>query len=109
MSSFRRLFLALAASAVSAELVQKPGLQLPDSAASQREAVKDLFVTSYEAYQYVLFIFISTCTHRIPCRTYAWGHDDLLPVSETYFDGRNGWGASIADAMGTMVSKQTSH
>ncbi|KAG1876225.1 glycoside hydrolase family 47 protein [Suillus subluteus] len=86
MSSFRRWFLVvLAASAVKAESVQKPGLQLPPSASVHQAAVKELFVTSYEAYQ-----------------TYAWGHDDLLPVSETYFDGRNGWGASIADAMGTM-------
>ncbi|KAG1753648.1 glycoside hydrolase family 47 protein [Suillus paluster] len=86
MASFRRWFLAaLAASVVTAEQVQKSGLQLPASAAAHQEAVKDLFVTSYEAYQ-----------------TYAWGHDDLLPISKKYFDGRNGWGASIADAMGTM-------
>ena len=36
-------------------------------------------------------------------RKYAWGHDDLLPVSESYYDGLNGWGASISDALGTMV------
>jgi mannosyl-oligosaccharide alpha-1,2-mannosidase len=39
-------------------------------------------------------------------RKYAWGYDDLLPISESYFDGRNGWGASIADALGTMVSNE---
>lgn len=86
MTSLRRWFLAaLAASAVKAESVQKPGLQLPPSASVHQAAVKEIFVTSYEAYQ-----------------TYAWGYDDLLPVSKTYFDGRNGWGASIADAMSTM-------
>ncbi|KAG0704897.1 glycoside hydrolase family 47 protein [Suillus ampliporus] len=86
MTSFRRWFLAaLVASAVTAEPVQIPGLQLPNSAASHQIAVKDIFLTSYQAYQ-----------------DYAWGHDDLLPVSETFFDGRNGWGASIADAMSTM-------
>ncbi|KAG2134864.1 glycoside hydrolase family 47 protein [Suillus clintonianus] len=86
MTSFRRwLLVALAASAVRAEPVQKQGLHLPPDAPIHQAAVKDLFVTSYEAYQ-----------------KYAWGHDDLLPVSETYFDGRNGWGASIADAMSTM-------
>ena len=37
------------------------------------------------------------------CRKYAWGHDDLLPVTESYQDGLNGWGASISDALGTMV------
>jgi len=87
MTPFRHWFLAtLAASVVSAEQVQKSCLELPDSAAAHKEAVKDLFVTSYEAYQ-----------------KYAWGHDDLLPVSESYSDGRNGWGASIADAMSTML------
>lgn len=35
-------------------------------------------------------------------REYAFGHDDLEPESETYYDGRNGWGASIVDAMSTM-------
>jgi len=86
MTPFRCWFLAaLAASAVKAESVQKSGLQLPPSASVHQAEVKELFVTSYEAYQ-----------------TYAWGYDDLLPVSKTYFDGRNGWGASIADAMGTM-------
>jgi mannosyl-oligosaccharide alpha-1,2-mannosidase len=86
MTPFRCWFLAaLAASAVKAESVQKSGLKLPPSASVHQAEVKELFVTSYEAYQ-----------------TYAWGYDDLLPVSKTYFDGRNGWGASIADAMGTM-------
>lgn len=37
------------------------------------------------------------------CRKYAWGHDDLTPLSKGYFDGRNGWGASIVDAMTTLV------
>ncbi|KAG2156713.1 glycoside hydrolase family 47 protein [Suillus bovinus] len=86
MTSFRCwLLAALAASAVKAESVQKSDLKLPPSASIHKAEVKDLFASSYEAYQ-----------------KYAWGHDDLLPVSESYFDGRNGWGASIADAMGTM-------
>ncbi|KAF9236657.1 glycoside hydrolase family 47 protein [Melanogaster broomeanus] len=81
----RFVVFAVMAAAVHAEPVQKQGLQLPDTAATQREAVVSLFVDSYEAYM-----------------KYAWGHDDLLPVSESYTDGRNGWGASIADAMSTM-------
>ena len=96
-------FLPLAASVASAAVVQRPGLQLPASAPIHQAAVKDMFVTSYQAYQYVPVVFISTSTHRAACRTYAWGHDDLLPISQSFSDGRNGWGASIADVMATMV------
>ncbi|EGO29662.1 glycoside hydrolase family 47 protein [Serpula lacrymans var. lacrymans S7.9] len=89
--SFRRWFLAaLAVSsaslpAVHAGNVQKPGLTLPANASIQQDAVKQIFNTSYTAY-----------------KQYAWGHDDLAPVDETYVDGLGGWGASIADALGTM-------
>ncbi|KAJ6547673.1 seven-hairpin glycosidase [Mycena capillaripes] len=65
--------------------VQKPNLVLPDTASAHRDAVEKIFVTSYEAY-----------------RRFAFGHDDLQPESETWNDGRNGWGASICDAMTTM-------
>ena len=34
---------------------------------------------------------------------FAFGHDSLLPVSASFIDDRNGWGATIVDAMGTMV------
>ncbi|KIJ61540.1 glycoside hydrolase family 47 protein [Hydnomerulius pinastri MD-312] len=86
MMTFGRWFLlALATATVNGEAVQKENLELPASAAAQREAARGLFIDSYEAYM-----------------KYAWGHDDLLPVSESYTDGRNGWGASIADAMSTM-------
>ncbi|KAF9225798.1 glycoside hydrolase family 47 protein [Gyrodon lividus] len=77
--------LALVAAAINGEQVQKQDLTLPASATTQRDAVVSLFVDSYEAYM-----------------DYAWGHDDLLPVSKSYTDGRNGWGASIVDAMSTM-------
>ncbi|KZT65305.1 glycoside hydrolase family 47 protein [Daedalea quercina L-15889] len=33
---------------------------------------------------------------------YAWGHDDLSPVSESYSDSYGGWGASIVDALDTI-------
>ncbi|KAJ8082826.1 hypothetical protein PM082_008682 [Marasmius tenuissimus] len=65
--------------------VQKPGLVLPPTYAGQREAVKDIFQRSYGAY-----------------RKYAFGHDDLMPVSGEPNDDRNGWGATIVDAMSTM-------
>ncbi|KAF8837975.1 glycoside hydrolase family 47 protein [Paxillus ammoniavirescens] len=81
----RWLIFAVVAAVVHGETVQKQNLTLPEGADTQREAVVDIFVNSYEAYM-----------------KYAWGHDDLLPVSESYTDGRNGWGASIADAMSTM-------
>ncbi|KAJ7176363.1 glycoside hydrolase family 47 protein [Mycena crocata] len=35
-------------------------------------------------------------------RTFAFGHDNLAPVTKGFSDGRNGWGASIVDAMPTM-------
>ncbi|KAK0489042.1 glycoside hydrolase family 47 protein [Armillaria novae-zelandiae] len=69
---------------VQASSVQKDGLTLPDSVTNYRDAVKDIFQTSYTAY-----------------KTYAWGHDDLTPESKSFYDGRNGWGASIVDAMST--------
>ncbi|KAJ7343377.1 glycoside hydrolase family 47 protein [Mycena albidolilacea] len=80
------LLLALVAfDTVRGGQVQKPGLVLPNTARAHRDAVQHIFVTSYEAY-----------------RTFAFGHDDLQPVSETFNDGRNGWGASIVDAMTTI-------
>ncbi len=42
--------LLLPASAVT---VQKPGLVLPDSAAANKDAVKSIFLDSYEAYKCV--------------------------------------------------------
>ncbi|KAH7916693.1 glycoside hydrolase family 47 protein [Hygrophoropsis aurantiaca] len=90
MASFRRWFLtALAVSSstsnVFGALVQKQGLQLPANASTYRDAAQKLFTNSYQAY-----------------KDYAWGHDDLAPMSKGFVDSRNGWGASIADAMGTM-------
>ncbi|KZP11248.1 glycoside hydrolase family 47 protein [Athelia psychrophila] len=65
--------------------IQKPGLAVPASAAAHKADVVNIFNASYTAY-----------------KKYAWGHDDLTPVSKSFTDGRNGWGASIADALGTM-------
>ncbi|KAI5818729.1 glycoside hydrolase [Pyronema omphalodes] len=36
-------------------------------------------------------------------KTYAWGYDELLPVSNKGGNSRNGWGASIADALSTAI------
>ncbi|KAF8074979.1 glycoside hydrolase family 47 protein [Lyophyllum atratum] len=87
MRSYLSLTLLLAAaSPVSyAITVQKPGLHLPRSARANRDAVERIFSQSYDAY-----------------KKYAWGHDDLTPETKTYFDGRNGWGATVVDAMTTL-------
>lgn len=66
-------------------LVQKPELALPRSAHAQRDAVEKIFLQSYYAY-----------------KKYAWAHDDLTPETKSYFDGRNGWGATVVDAMTTL-------
>ncbi|KAE9383751.1 seven-hairpin glycosidase [Gymnopus androsaceus JB14] len=66
--------------------VQVPNLTLPPTAAGNQTAVKNIFNQSYAAYS-----------------KFAFGHDSLLPVSASFIDDRNGWGATIVDAMGTMI------
>ncbi|EJD51253.1 seven-hairpin glycosidase [Auricularia subglabra TFB-10046 SS5] len=34
-------------------------------------------------------------------KQYAWGHDELAPISHGFNDGRNGWGATIVDSLST--------
>lgn len=53
---------------------------------------------------YVRFFILhrETQNRTIFRRKFAFGHDDLQPVSMTFNDGRNGWGASIVDGMTTM-------
>jgi len=70
---------------VSGANIQKQDLTLPSTAAANRDAAKLLFTNSYNAY-----------------KQYAWGHDDLAPISKGYVDSRNGWGASIVDALSTL-------
>jgi len=86
---FHHFFTVLLAASCSVnvlgQIVQKPNLAVPRSANVHRLAVVKIFNDSYTAY-----------------KKYAFGHDDLSPVSLKFTDGRNGWGASIADAMGTM-------
>jgi hypothetical protein len=73
-----------------------------NAAAKAQEAI-NLFTSAYADY-----------------RKYAWGHDSLAPINKTFIDGelypsthrlynsycihqdRNGWGATIVDAMSTM-------
>ncbi|KAF8194774.1 glycoside hydrolase family 47 protein [Mycena galopus ATCC 62051] len=78
--------LAGASSALGGVTVQKPGLTVPAKYAANKAAAEKIFTTSYAAYQ-----------------KFAFGHDELLPVSEGVGDDLGGWGASIVDAMGTMA------
>jgi mannosyl-oligosaccharide alpha-1,2-mannosidase len=83
----RVIVVALALSGFTlAANVQSPSIVLPPTAEADRNAVKDAFVTAYNTY-----------------RKYAFGHDDLEPISLSYYDSRNGWGATIFDAMDTML------
>ncbi|THH06123.1 hypothetical protein EW145_g4301 [Phellinidium pouzarii] len=77
------IVLAGATSAVSP--VQKQGLILPPEAAGDAALIKSMFTETFATYT-----------------KFAFGHDDLQPVSLTFNDGRNGWGASIIDGMTTM-------
>lgn len=87
--SFRKLALAvlLATGVVHSASVQDPFLRLPPDAAIHRQAVKDIFTKSFDAY-----------------KEFAFPHDDLTPLTKSFTDGRNGWGASVVDAMSTMVT-----
>ncbi|KAI0688410.1 seven-hairpin glycosidase [Cytidiella melzeri] len=76
---------SLNAANVLGALIQNPILILPPSAASHQQAVKNMFLTSYNAY-----------------KKFAWGHDDLTPVSKSFTDSRNGWGATIVDSLSTL-------
>ncbi|CAK7213086.1 Mannosyl-oligosaccharide alpha-1,2-mannosidase 1B [Sporothrix eucalyptigena] len=50
------------------------------------DAIKDAFQRSWDGYY-----------------KYAFPHDSLKPVSNTYSDDRNGWGASAVDALSTAL------
>lgn len=87
-TAFRKSALLLALSGAASVLgaqVQNSNLNLPSDAATNRQAVVDMFTNTFNAY-----------------KMYADGHDDLAPISKGYIDGRNGWGATIIDSLGTM-------
>ncbi|KAM5533998.1 hypothetical protein V8D89_012318 [Ganoderma adspersum] len=66
--------------------IQNPRVALPSDAGTHRQNVKNIFLTSWDAY-----------------KEYAYPHDDLEPIAETWTDGRNGWGASLVDALTTLA------
>ncbi|KAH9164862.1 seven-hairpin glycosidase [Lactarius sanguifluus] len=76
------LFLPFAARAAQ---VQDPGLKLPYDTTQDLADVVKIFTDSYNTYH-----------------TYAFGHDEVAPLSRKPLDPRNGWGATIVDAMTTM-------
>ncbi|KAH9027042.1 glycoside hydrolase family 47 protein [Lactarius hengduanensis] len=78
------LFLPFAARAAQ---VQDPGLKLPYDTTQDLADVVKIFTDSYSTYH-----------------AYAFGHDEVAPSSKKPLDPRNGWGATIVDAMSTMAS-----
>ncbi|KAK7681465.1 hypothetical protein QCA50_015557 [Cerrena zonata] len=66
--------------------VQAPFINLPPDAHMHQQAVVNMLLDSYQAY-----------------KKFAFPHDDLTPISKSFFDGRNGWGATIVDAMTTFA------
>ncbi|QRV76043.1 glycoside hydrolase family 47 protein [Ceratobasidium sp. AG-Ba] len=69
---------------VNAANIQKAGLVQPSDSALHAQDAKDLFSAAYADY-----------------KKYAWGHDSLAPISKAPVDDRNGWGATIVDALST--------
>ncbi|KAK7022107.1 alpha-1,2-mannosidase [Favolaschia claudopus] len=82
MRSTTLIALGLCSCALAGVTVQKPGLKVPAQYQSNRAAAEKIFTTSYSAY-----------------KEFAFGHDELLPISKTSEDDLGGWGASIVDAM----------
>ncbi|CAK5270522.1 unnamed protein product [Mycena citricolor] len=80
--------LALVGPAAAGVTVQKPGLRVPKKyiSANHSGAVEEIFVKTWDAYE-----------------KYAFGFDELLPVSLAGENDLGGWGASIVDALGTML------
>ncbi len=54
--------------------------------AKRQKMVRNAFIHAWEGY-----------------KKHAWGHDELRPVSKTAEDPFNGWGASIVDALDTLL------
>ncbi|CAE6469951.1 unnamed protein product [Rhizoctonia solani] len=65
--------------------IQKPDLQLPSDAAENAQHTIEIFKSAYQSY-----------------KSFAWGHDSLAPLTNSYIDDRNGWGATIVDSLSTM-------
>lgn len=88
--------------------VQLSSLTVPAQYASQTDTVKQIFTYSYDSYKCVLSFFRlwmcgvekvrfdSRFDVESMFREFAYGHDEVEPVSESYTDPRNGWGESTS-------------
>ncbi|KAG8713541.1 maturation of Asn-linked oligosaccharides protein [Ceratobasidium sp. 423] len=54
-------------------------------AVENAQHVTEIFKSAYQSY-----------------KSFAWGHDSLAPLTNSYIDDRNGWGATIVDSLSTM-------
>lgn len=93
------------ASMTQAGRVQLPGLTIPSNATADRASVVQIFHESYHAYRCGIDIqgIVPRAEFDVCTRKYAFGHDEVAPLSRQPYNPRNGWGATIVDAMGTMV------
>ncbi|KAN0109003.1 glycoside hydrolase [Russula decolorans] len=100
----RALGLASVAVLAQAGRVQLPGLTVPPSAAADRASVVQIFNESYNAYRCGrdIYAIVPKPEFDVCPRKYAFGHDEVAPLSQQPLDPRNGWGATIVDGMGTM-------
>lgn len=105
------LTLSLTAGVLAGVTVQKPGLQVPSYAAGVQEEVKNIFSDSYTGYRFALQSKKTSRSHadfnilRLNSREYAFGHDNLAPISKTFVDDLGGYGATAVDALDAMVCK----
>ncbi|CUA76752.1 mannosyl-oligosaccharide alpha-1,2-mannosidase [Rhizoctonia solani] len=82
---WKTAFILVTLRVTSARNIQKPDLQLPADAAENAQHTIEIFKSAYQSYKSV-----------------AWGHDSLAPLTNSYIDDRNGWGATIVDSLSTM-------
>lgn len=95
------------ASMTQAGRVQLPGLTIPSNATADRASVVQIFHESYHAYRCGRDIqgIVPRPEFDVCPRKYAFGHDEVAPLSRKPYNPRNGWGATIVDSMSTMVCK----
>jgi hypothetical protein len=87
--------------------VQLHGLTIPSNATADRASVVQIFHESYHAYRCGRDIqgIVPRPEFDVCPRKYAFGHDEVAPLSRQPYNPRNGWGATIVDAMSTMVCR----
>ncbi|KAJ9150998.1 alpha-1,2-Mannosidase [Coniochaeta hoffmannii] len=90
---------ALAVLSLAAQVTASPAPQRREAShypgpqyvanATRANAVREAFQTAWDGYY-----------------KYAYGHDSLRPVTNSFSDDRNGWGASAVDAFSTALVMQ---